>query len=315
MTSKLCVALVGPTASGKSRFAMEMAQKLDGEIICVDSTTVYRGFDIGSSKPSAEDRKLVPHHLLDILNPDEPFSAFHFVEHADEKITEIQSRNKLPILVGGTYFYLRALQHGMYPSNVIPAEVIENLEREFFEDEALNTKKMHSELTERDPKSAAAIHPNDRYRLLRALAILRTSKELPSTLKPIAISENQKNRIWVKYAMILSRHALNQNIVGRTEKMLQQGLVDETTKLMGATPHARALNSIGYAESVQFLNRKLTEKQLRNEIIEKTRQLAKRQMTWLRSDPEIRFIDHRDMERVGLEIENLRFVSQSQGAA
>jgi tRNA dimethylallyltransferase len=302
----ISIAILGPTASGKTGLAVELATALNGEIICMDSTTVYKGFDIGSAKPSAGDRAKVPHHGLDLLEPDEPFSAFHFVQYSDEVIEQIRARGKLPIVVGGSYFYMRALQHGMYAAPVIQAEVIESIEREFFEDENLNTGRMHAELASRDPKSAENIHPNDRYRLVRALAVLRTTKDLPSQLKPQPTSEAQKNRIWMKYATCLSRNVLNQHIVRRTERMLAQGLIDETAKLKEKHPQASALNIIGYAEACGFLNRTLTEKQLRNEIVEKTRQLAKRQTTWLRSDPEVRYIDTRDAARIQLEVENLR---------
>lgn len=305
--SRLALALLGPTASGKTAFALQLATRLDGEIVCMDSTTVYKGFDIGSSKPTQQERIRVPHHLVDILEPGDGFSAFHFVQRADEVINEVSSRGKTPIVVGGTYFYLRALQHGMYPTPVIPTEVLEAIEREHFEDEGLNTAKMHDELKAQDPKAAEAIHPHDRYRLVRALAILRTTAQAPSTLAPTSLSESQKNRLWMKYAMTLSRHALNQNIVSRTEKMLEQGLVDETRRLVEKYPQSRALKSIGYAEACAFLGRKLTEKQLRNEIVEKTRQLAKRQLTWLRSDPEVRYVDSRDGDRIQLEVTNLRF--------
>ena len=303
---QLCIAIVGPTASGKTTFAIEMAQRLSGEIVCMDSTTVYRSFDIGSAKPTPAEREKAPHHLLDVLDPGEPFSAYHFVQRADEIITEITERNKIPIIVGGTYFYLRALQNGMYPTPLIPAETIEAVEKDYFEDEKLNTVKMHAELKKNDPKAAETIHPNDRYRLVRAIAILRTSKDLPSELKPVPRTPEQESRLWLKYAMAVSRHTLNQAIVRRTEKIIQEGLVEETRGISEKYPNARALQSIGYLESSLFLKKQLTEKQLRNEIIEKTRQLAKRQTTWLRSDHEIRYVDFRDFDRVQLEVENLK---------
>jgi tRNA dimethylallyltransferase len=310
MKRPICIAIIGPTASGKSSLALQLAPAVNGELICMDSTTVYKGFDIGSSKPSQEDQAKIPHHLLDLLTENEPFSAGHFVQHADEVIAEIISRGKTPIIVGGTYFYLRALQNGMYPTPVIPADVIENIEREYFEDEVLKCDKIHAELKERDPDSAKAIHPNDRYRLVRALAILRTTKELPSQLKPIPRTAAQESRLWLKYAIAVSRHTLNAAIVRRTEKMIQEGIVEETRKIRERAPSARALQSIGYLESGMFLDKKLTEKQLRNEIIEKTRQLAKRQTTWLRSDSEIRYVDFRDLDRMKLEYENLSFTLQ-----
>lgn len=307
MNRQLAIAILGPTASGKTKLAVQLATRLNGEIVCMDSTTVYKGLNIGSSKPSAEELAGAVHHLLDIANPDEPFSAFHFVQLAEKTVNDIASRGKLPIIVGGTYFYLRALQFGMYELPNIANEVVDALEREFCEDDKVNTLRMHDELKKKDPKAAETIHPNDKYRLLRALAILRTTKELPSQLKPVPFSDAQKNRLWMKYAVTLSRHALNQAIVNRTEKMLAAGIVKETQNLLEKYPDARCLNSIGYAECKAFLSKKITEKQLRNEIIEKTRQLAKRQVTWLRSDPEVRFVDFRDQDRICLEVENLTF--------
>jgi len=307
MQSKLAIAIVGPTASGKSGFALKLAQVLGGELVCMDSATVYRGFDIGSSKPTKEDQGHVPHHLLDILDPDENFSAFDFVQKAEAAILDIQKRGKIPIVVGGTYFYLRALQKGMYPQANIPAEVLEQIDTEFFEDEAVNTTKMHAALAEKDPESAKQIHPNDRYRLQRALAIIRTTNTLPSQLKPAHLSDEQAKRVWMKYAMAISRHTLSANIVRRTDEMIRDGLTAETKALREKYPSSRPLSSIGYAESCAFLDGKLNDKQLRNEIIEKTRQLSKRQITWLRSDSEIRYIDDRDLDRVLLEVSNLRF--------
>lgn len=305
---KLIVAIIGPTASGKTTFAISLAQSIGGEILCVDSTTVYRGFDIGTSKPTKEERNAVPHHLVDILDPNAPFSAGDFVRLANQAIADCESRGKVPILVGGTYFYLRALQNGMNDVPEISSEVLDAIEKEFLEGESLNTVRMHAVLAQIDPKSAQSIHPNDRYRLLRALGVFRATGKPPSELRPVLSAEDGGDRYWLKYAIGLSRQTLHQAIQNRVEAMLSAGLVEETRKLIAEWPEARPLQSIGYAESVAFLKRQLTEKQLRTEIIEKTRQLAKRQITWLRSDPEIRYIDFRDIDRVKLEITNLRYL-------
>lgn len=311
---KLIVAIIGPTASGKTTFAIELAKRIGGEIIGMDSTTVYRGFDVGSSKPSKAEREMVPHHLIDVLDPDENFSAGRFRDLAEAAISDIQSRNKIPLLVGGTYFYLRALQHGMYPLPEIPSEITESIEREFFEEDQVNTTKMHAALASIDPVAAKNIHPNDKYRMVRALSIFRATKQLPSSLQPTPVSEQSKDRYWLKYAIGISRHTLGQAIANRTGQMLEQGLVNETRAIAEKYPNAKALHSIGYHEAMEFLNRRLTEKQLRVEIIEKTRQLAKRQVNWLRSDPEVRYIDFRDLDRTELEIKNLSFVFE-KGAA
>lgn len=303
----IAVAIVGPTASGKSALALDLSGILGAEIVCLDSTTVYREFNIGSNKPSPSFQHRIPHHLLDILSPGENFSAHHFVERADKVLEDIHARGKLPMVVGGAHFYLRALQNGMVPVPPIPVEIPSEIEKEFFEEEALNTRKMHEELKARDPDTADKIHPNDTYRLVRALCILRVSGELPSQLQPGLISRYQSNRLWMKYAIMISRHELNQRIVDRTEHMLREGLVEETKNLMEKYPGARALKSIGYLECTLYLQEKLNLKQLRAEIIEKTRRLAKRQICWLRSDPQIRFVDARDIDRMVLEIHNLQF--------
>lgn len=311
MNKQLCVAIVGPTASGKTGLGIEYAQKVNGEILCMDSTTVYRGFDIGTSKPTAEQQQTVPHHMLDILNPDEPFSAGHFVDLAENHINEIHQRHHLPIVTGGTYFYLKALQHGMFPTPIIPGEVIDGIEAAFAEEDGINTVAMHKALAQQDPKAAEKIHPNDRYRLVRSLAILQTTGELPSALSPETPPVNE-NRIWVKYAVVVPRETLTENIRTRAEQMVELGLVDETRKLREKYPNARALGSIGYSECCQLLDGNITERQLVTEIVEKTRQLAKRQMTWLRSDAEVRFVDLGDLPRMELETANLLEVLRSQ---
>lgn len=313
--SSLCLALVGPTASGKSAFALEIATALGGEIVCLDSTTVYRGFDTGTAKPNAEARAQVPHHLLDIMEPEENFSAYDFVVRAEQAISAITAKGKLPIVVGGTLFYLKALQHGMYPTQVIPADIIDAIETEYIDDERLDTPRMHADLKKADEAIAARIHPHDRYRLVRALAIFRTTGEKPSSLKPEPLSEAQRTRLWMKYSLTVPRHRLSQQIAARAAGLIERGLVDETRRLREKFPRSRALSSIGYAEAVRFLDQKITQKQLQNEIIEKTRQLAKRQLTWIRSDPEMRFVDRTDLPRVQLEVSNLSFVLGTKGAA
>ncbi|MCB0405328.1 MAG: tRNA (adenosine(37)-N6)-dimethylallyltransferase MiaA [Bdellovibrionales bacterium] len=306
---KLCLAILGPTASGKSELALELAQALGGEIICLDSVTVYRHFEIGAAKPAPEDRKRVPHHLLDILDPQEEFSAFDFVKRADAALSDIHARGKLPIVVGGTYFYLRALQNGMYPSDKVPPEIVEQVESSYLDGEHWLTEKMHADLKAVDPRAAEKIHANDRYRLVRALSLWKHLGTAPSKLQPEPISEAQTERLWVKYALALPRHRLVDRVAARTHKMVDGGLLEETRGLLKRFPRARALTSVGYAEAVTHLASGSSDKKaLCNAIIEKTRQLAKRQITWIRSDPEIRFVAPGDTARMRLEFNNLKYV-------
>jgi len=311
-TSQLVLALLGPTASGKTAFSIEIAKALNAEILALDSTTPYQQFNIGSSKPSPSEQKQVRHHLIDLLEPGAPFSAFDFVKKADESIQEITARKKVPLIVGGTYFYLRSLQNGMFAIPPVDPSVVETLENEF-EEQDQPLVKMHEMLTQLDPKTAGNIHPNDRYRMIRALSIIRATGKKPSELPLVRPAGTESTpRLWVKYALLVPRHELTQRITLRTDQMLNQGLVEETKRLLELFPNARALTSIGYAECVRYLKQEIDHKQLRNEIIEKTRQLAKRQMTWLRSDPEVRFIDHRDQERILLEVGNLQWILKGE---
>ncbi len=302
---KICLTVLGPTASGKTGFAIDLAQRVGGEIVCVDSTTVYQGFDIGTSKPTPEQRKQVPHHLLDLLEPNAPFNAYDFIRLATTTIEAIAARGKLPILVGGSYFYLRALQNGMYPTGGYDEELIEKLTEEFTTEDALQGDRLHAALCQADPETAASIHPHDTYRLLRAMALVRSGRK-PSDLKPVGALGPEW--LWVKYAMAVSRKTLADNIVARVQSMLKAGLIEETKRLQSTHPGARPLRSIGYVETLRFLNKEISEPLLVQQISENTRKLLKRQMTWLRSDPEVRFIDSRDMSRVELEIANLRSV-------
>jgi tRNA dimethylallyltransferase len=301
----IIIALLGPTASGKSAFAIEMARALNGEIVCVDSTTVYRGFDIGTSKPTAEQQSQVKHHLLDLLSPEDEFNASDFVATAKRTIEEIASRGKTPLLVGGSYFYLRALQNGMYPTGGYDDSALEAITEEFTTEEGLDGAKLHSALQSLDPRASEILHPNDHYRLIRAVALAR-SGVLPSQLQAAGGLGSQW--LWVKYAMMVSRKDISENIAVRTKEMLDRGLVEETRQLREKYPRAKALGSIGYAETLRYLENLISLETLEKEITDNTRKLLKRQITWLRSDPELRFVDSRDLPRVELEIANLRSV-------
>ncbi|MBY0371932.1 tRNA (adenosine(37)-N6)-dimethylallyltransferase MiaA [bacterium] len=305
MPKKLCLAIVGPTASGKTGFAIELAKRVGGEIVCVDSTTVYKGFDIGTSKPTAQQQQQVPHHLLDILDPDDAFNASDFVARARKHMEEISSRGKIPLLVGGSYFYLRALQQGMYPTGGYDDSTLESLTDEYSTDAGLDKAKLHEALSKADPAAAAALHPNDSYRVLRALALTRQGVK-PSELKPSQGMED--GWLWMKYAMAVSRKRLETHIAERTNTMVRSGLAEEVRGLQAKHPKAKALGSIGYAETARFLKKEISEETWITEINQNTRRLLKRQTTWLRSDEEIRYVDARDVDRVELEIRNLQSV-------
>jgi len=295
MPRPLALAILGPTASGKSDFAMKLAEQMPAEIVCLDSLTPYKGFDIGSSKPSPADQEKVPHHLIDILEPDQEFSAFSFVESAWKAIGQILDKNKTPLIVGGTYFYFRALEKGLWENSEASPEVLEALEK-------LSDKELHEKLVSLDSQAAQKIHPNDRYRLLRRVSIFLSGKSTPKVLK----NPHSIDLQWVKYGLLLSRRILHHKIQERTRQFLEQGLLNEAKDLLEKHPDSRAFSTVGYAECKACIKGELPETKLFSTICEKTNQLAKRQMTWLRSDPDIRFANILDVERVRVEVQTLQ---------
>jgi len=283
----LAIFLMGPTASGKTALALEIAKHLKVEIISVDSAMVYRGMDIGTSKPSVLERASVPHHLIDICDPTETYSAARFVAEAGHCMHEITKRGAIPLLVGGTMLYFRALQTGL--SDLPPADPIV---REALLNEA-KTKGwafLHQRLSMVDPKSAARIHLNDAQRIQRALEVYAIAK------KPLSDFLGQRSSVIEDYhiqtfaLMRLDRKTLHDTIEKRFDQMLADGLVDELEKLYqrgDLSPTLPSMRSVGYRQGWQYLERKCTWDEMRLQAIAATRQLAKRQITWLRSWPHV----------------------------
>ena len=275
-------ALLGPTASGKSRLAMDLAGRFPIEIVSVDSAQVYRGMDIGTAKPSAAERAAVPHHLIDIAEPTERYSAGRFRADALRAIGEIFARGGIPLLVGGTMLYYRVLVQGLdempAADEAIRASIAE-------EAGSRGWPRLHGELAKIDPQAAARIMPGDAQRIQRALEVWRI------TGKPI--SELQKGgaarldfRIRPFSIVPADRGALHRHIAERFDRMLKDGLVDEVRALRRGYALAAdlpSMRSVGYREVWAFLEGELSEKAMCERAIASTRQLAKRQMTWLRS--------------------------------
>jgi tRNA dimethylallyltransferase len=280
----IAYALLGPTASGKSQMAMQLAAEYPIEIVSVDSAQVYRGMDIGTAKPSAEERRAVAHHLIDLLDPSEHYSAGRFREDAIRTIEEIQSRGKIPLLVGGTMLYYRALADGL---DALPSANAEVRMRIDAEAAAHGWPVLHAELAKLDPRAAARLKPTDAQRIQRALEVhrltgkpisdfqKRAKSELPFQLKAFSLVPGD-------------RPELHQRIAARFDAMLKAGLVEELAGLRkrfalhAAMPSMRC---VGYRQAWEFLEGKASEKELRETGIAATRQFAKRQLTWLRSLP------------------------------
>lgn len=281
---------MGPTASGKTPLAIELVQRFPMEIISVDSAMIYRGMDIGTAKPDSATLKKAPHHLIDICDPSEVYSAGRFREDALREIHEIQRRGKIPLLVGGTMLYFRVLLQGIAtlpPANInLRAAITARAEREGWE-------SLHAHLTTIDPVAAAKIHTNDAQRIQRAIEVY----EITGT--PISSLQEETNplanhRVLQLGLMPTSRPLLHQRIADRLKEMLASGLVDEVRKLHrrgDLTPALPAVRSVGYRQVWDYLDSKIDVDTMQEQAIAATRQLAKRQMTWLRSWPDCQHVE------------------------
>ncbi len=282
--------LMGPTASGKTALAVNLLERFPLEIISVDSALVYRGMDIGTAKPDAATLARAPHHLLDIRDPTEAYSAAAFCDDARRLMADIAARGKVPLLVGGTMLYFRALLHGLDDLPRADAALRKKLEREAAE---RGWPALHAELAVVDPVTAARLAPNDSQRIGRALEIFR----LAGTPMSALLDQDQSELPYrvLQFALIPSdRAVLHQRIAARFDAMLAEGLLDEVETLRRSyalTPDLPAMRAVGYRQAWAYLDGDIDLAALREQGIAATRQLAKRQLTWLRSWPDVVVLD------------------------
>jgi tRNA dimethylallyltransferase len=277
-------ALLGPTASGKSTLAMELAGRYPLEIVSVDSAQVYRGMDVGTAKPSAAEQKRVAHHLIDLIEPTQSYSAGRFRADAVRAIWEIQGRGKVPLLVGGTMLYYRALAQGIDTLPVaepgLRAQIDARAARHGW-------PALHADLARVDPVTAARLSPNDAHRIQRALEVFELSGK-PISLLQRSASPDLPFELKAFALIAEDRAELHRRIAERFERMLKDGLVDELKALRKKHELHAALPSmrcVGYRQAWSFLEGEYGKAELREKGIAATRQLAKRQLTWLRSLP------------------------------
>ncbi len=275
------VLLLGPTASGKSALALELAQTLPIELVSVDSAQVYRGMDIGTAKPSAAERAAVPHHLLDLRDPAEPYSAAEFVRDASDAISAIRARGRLPLVVGGTMLYARALRTGL--SDLPPADP-EVRARLTARAQDVGWAEMHAELARIDPATAARLPPGDSQRIQRALEVFELTgvplSQLQGRPRPPALA------LRTIALLPADRSALHARITHRFDAMLAAGFIDEVRALVARGdlhPDLPSQRSVGYRQAWDHLLGRTDAVTFREAALQATRQLAKRQMTWLRS--------------------------------
>ncbi len=291
------VFIMGPTASGKSAVALDIAQYFPVEIISVDSAQVYRGMDIGTAKPDAATRAAIPHHLIDIIDPTQAYSAARFRDDALRLMSEITTRGKIPLLVGGTMLYFRALTTGL---SDLPEADVETRKQLAAEAEAKGWPAMHAELATVDPETAVRLKPGDSQRIQRALEIYRL------TGSPMASLIGRRERDPLPYRVLkialvpADRALLHKRIALRFDDMLELGLVNEVRELRRRHTLKQDLPSmrcVGYRQAWEYLDGGASEKELRMRGTAATRQLAKRQLTWLRA---MENIEEFDCLRAGL---------------
>jgi tRNA dimethylallyltransferase len=285
----LPIVIAGPTGTGKSELALHIAETIGGEIVNYDSVQIYRGFDIGSAKPPAEARARVPHHLFDIVDADVDFNAADYARLARAVCEEIASRGKTPILVGGTFFYLRALLHGLPEMPGRDPDLRGRIRH--IADRPRGNVWLHRWLSKIDPQSGRRIAPADRHRVERALEVwLLSGKPISEWERPAAGTTQEMAAI--KIGLRLERPLLVERLERRVDAMYAAGLVDETRGLLATYSRtARPFGAIGYAEAVSVAMGEMNTDAAIAETKRRTRAYAKRQMTWLRSERNVQWIE------------------------
>jgi len=285
------IIIVGPTAVGKTAMGVALAQAIGGEIISGDSVQVYRKLDIGSAKPTLEEQQGIPHHLLDYLNPEEPFTVAQFQTIANDCIQDIRKRGRVPIVVGGTGLYIRSL--------IDPFDFAESGSEEiraywFSFLDKLGKEALHCALQERDPQSAQRLHPNDTVRIIRALEVCELTGKPFSEIRgkhDTTYSSLDSSILYI--GLTAPREVIYERINRRCEQMLSSGLLEETLNLLsdGYSPHLKPLQSIGYRHALWHLFGKVTFPEMLRLFQRDTRHFAKRQLTWFRRDTRITWYD------------------------
>lgn len=283
--------LMGPTASGKTALAVELVRRLPVEIIGVDSGQIYRGMDIGSAKPDAETLRVAPHRLIDIREPNESYSAAEFRDDALREMHEITEAGRIPMLVGGTMLYFRALEHGLSPLPAADAGVRASLEAEAA---GQGWATLHARLAEVDPVAAARIHPNDPQRIQRALEVYTITGHSLTALIAAEEKETLPYRLCKLAIAPGDREVLRARIALRFHQMIEQGFIEEVEALYARGDlnlDMPSMRSVGYRQIWQYLQGEYSREEAVERGIIASRQLAKRQMTWLRSDTHVHVFD------------------------
>lgn len=298
------IIIAGQTATGKSDIAFNLSTHLDGEIINADSIQVYKYFDIGSAKPPIEYRNKIPHYLIDILEPNEDFNAFIFRKLADEKVNLISSKNKVPIIVGGTGLYIRCFLYGLFEQDDSTIKEARLLWEERLKEWGL--EKLYEELIKIDPESASKIHPNDRIRIIRALEFYSATGEKLSTIrKKFSFQTPLYN--YIILIPHLEKNILLKRIEERTKKIFKDGIIEETKKIIDLYgTNIKPLKSIGYKEALMHIEGKISFDEAINLTIKSTKEYAKRQRIWFKKEKNVVLIDANRMDNIKIFLEKAK---------
>lgn len=282
------IVILGPTGSGKSELALYLAELVGGEVVNCDSIQVYRGLNIGAAKLSEPERRGIPHHLIDVVDPEADFTAGEYTRQARRVLAEITERGKIPIVAGGTGFYLRALFDGLSPAPLRDTELRNRLQTIASRRPGL----LHRYLRRFDPVAASKIHPNDLQKLSRAIEITKQTDQPVSQVQALPRSSLSKYTL-LKLGLNPDRQSLYPILNQRAEAMFQGGILDETKCLLerGLSPQAKSLQSLGYKQAVQVLAGSLSIESAIKDCQIKTRQYAKRQLTWFRSEKDVHWLN------------------------
>jgi tRNA dimethylallyltransferase len=286
----LAVLLLGPTGSGKTTLALALGERFQGEVVSCDSVAVYRGLDLGSAKPTPDDQRRLPHHLIDVANPDEPYTAGTYSRLARESLQRIKARERLPIVTGGTGLYLRALTEGLFAGPERQEPLRARLKSKA---QKRGSAWLHRMLARLDPQSAARIHANDTPKLIRALEVCFASRSPLSTL----LQNEGRNRDPLTGFRLLRiglnppRAALYDRLNRRCAEMFAAGLVDETRVLLAHYGPVKALDSLGYRQALQVINGEVDLPSAMAAAQQGHRNYAKRQLTWFRREPNVHWIE------------------------
>jgi len=282
------IIICGPTGVGKTGFAIALARQLGGQIVGADSMQIYRFMDIGTAKPTAEEREAVTHHMVDIADPDQHFDAAAFGARAHQVVQSLLMRGVVPLVVGGTGLYIKALLYGLFESRPVDKSVRRHLQEQA---EREGPAALHARLALQDPQTAARLHPNDTYRIVRALEVLQqTGEPLSSHHQGHGFQRPRYHAL--KIGLNLPRDQLYARIDARVEQMLAAGLENEVRQLLqrGYGPQLKALQSLGYRHMIDYIQGRLNWEEALRTLKRDHRRYAKRQLTWFKADESVQWL-------------------------